>query len=131
VSAVLASFVVLVRRGDPSSALVDYNAAGGARAEIQRALQSLDCSNYSSSSYQGWQGTLSESNDLSARDGSFVVWWTSTPDVVAVARRNVGTAAGPTLDETGACQTTPERARAKADMLRKYAPSWTYLRDTP
>ena len=129
VSAVLASFVVIARRGDPSSALVDYDAAGDAPAEIQRALQSLDRSKHSSSSYQGWQDTLSESNDLSARDGSFVAW-TSTPDVVAVARRNVGTAACPTLDETGACQTTPERARTKADMPRRYARPWTYLRDT-
>jgi hypothetical protein len=128
VSAILASFVVLVRRGDPSSALVDYPAAADARVEIQRVLQTSYRSE--SSSYQGWQDTLSESNDLSARDGSFVAWWTSTPDAVAVARRNVGTASCPTQDETGARQTTPGRARTKADMPRKYSPSWTYLPDT-
>lgn len=120
VAAVLASFVVLGRRDDPSSALVDYDAAGDARLEIQRVLQTSYRSE-TSSSYLGWQDTLSESNDLSARDGSFIAWWTSTPDAVAVARRNVGTAACPTLDETGTCQTTPERTCTQADMPRKYA----------
>ena len=71
VAAVLASFVVLVQRGDPQSARVDYTATADALAEIRRALRS---------GYQGWQDTLSESNDLSARDGSFVAWSTSTPD---------------------------------------------------
>ena len=130
VSAVLASFVTLGRRGDPSSALVDYEVAREARAEIQRVLQNSYRSKIHASSYLGWQDTPPESNDLSARDGSFVAWWTSTPDAVVVARRNVGTAVCPTLDETGTCQTTPERARTQADMPRKYAPPWTYLRDT-
>jgi hypothetical protein len=70
VSAVLASFVC-VRTNDASSAHVDYDASSSALDEIRRAL---------GSSYQGWQDTLSESTDLSARDGSCITWRTSTPD---------------------------------------------------
>ena len=125
VAAVLGSFVVLVTRGDPSSARVDYDAATDALAEIRRVVHA-SCS---SSLYQGWQDTLSESTDLSARDGSFVAWSMSTPDPVAVARRNVGTASCSTRDETGSRQTTPERARVRTDRSRKYVPTWTYLRD--
>jgi hypothetical protein len=62
VAAVLASFVVLVERGDPASARVDYDASLDAIDEIRRVL--------GRSPYQGWQDTLSESTDLSARDGS-------------------------------------------------------------
>jgi hypothetical protein len=121
VAAVLASFVVLPTRGQPSSAIVDYAAASGARAEIQRVL---------GPSYQGWQDTLSESTDLCARDGSFVAWPTSTPDSVAVARRNVGTASCAILNETGASQTTSVRARVRTGRSNRYGPMWTYLRDT-
>jgi hypothetical protein len=124
VSAVLASFVLIVNRGEPASARVDYDAASEARGEIQRVLQTQ-----TSYSYQGWQDTLSESTDLSARDGSFIAWTMSTPDPVAVARRNVGMAACSTRDETGHCQTTSERARRQADMFQRYGPQWTYLRD--
>lgn len=123
VAAVLASFVVLVQRGDPSSARVDYDAATDALGEIRHALRA------SSSSYQGWQDTLSESTDLSARDGSLVAWSMSTPDPVAVARRNVGTASCSTRDETGSCQTTSDRARVRTDRSPLYVPRWTYLRD--
>ncbi|HUP08453.1 MAG TPA: hypothetical protein VMU47_14940 [Caldimonas sp.] len=120
VAAVLASFVLLGRRGEPSSARVDYDAAAHALPAIRRAL----CP------YQGWQDTLSESTDLSARDGSFIAWRTSTPDVVRrVARRTVGTASCSTRDETGARQTTPDRARVRTDMFLKYSPLRGYLRD--
>ena len=78
----------------------------------------------------GWQDTLSESNDLCARDGSFVAWLTSTPDdCVAVARRSVGTASCATLNETGLRQTTSDRARLRTDTSRTHATTWTYLRD--
>jgi len=120
VSAVLASFVLLVQHDEPSSARVDYDAASLALPRIMRAL----------SPYQGWQDTLSESTDLSARDGSFIAWRTSTPDSVAVARRIVGTASRSTRDETGNRQTTPERARVRTNMPRKYAPMRAYLRDS-
>ncbi len=107
VSALLASFVVFSERGVPASAHVDYLAAQNALGEIRRAL---------GSTYLGWQDTLSESTGLSARDGLFVAWWTPTPDVVAVARQNVGMAACATLHETGSRRTTAERARWRTNM---------------
>ena len=111
VAAVLASFVVFGAPGQPSSAQVDYAAAADALPAIQRAL---------STPYTGWQDTLSESTDLSAHEGSFLTWWTSTPDPVVVARRTVGTAPCPTLDETGFHQTTPDRARTRTNMANKH-----------
>jgi len=120
VSAVLASFVVLDQPGDPASARVDYEASSQALAEIARALRSP---------YQGWQDTLSESTDLSAREGSFLAWSTSTPDFGQVARRNVGMASCPTRNEPGARQTTFDRARVRTNMFLRRAPRWTYLRD--
>nr|MDQ3295331.1 transposase [Myxococcota bacterium] len=123
VSAILASFVVLTERGVPASARVDYPAAHDALGEIRRALRST------ASTYQGWQGTLSESTGLSARDGSFVAWSTPTPDSVVVARRNVGMAACSTLHETGIRRTTAERARWRTN-TSPYDPR-SYLRDNP
>ncbi len=107
VSAILASFVLLTEPGVPASARVVYPAAQDALAEIRRALRSTSL---------GWQDTLSESTGLSARDGSFVAWWTPTPDAVAVARRNAGTAACSTLHETGIRRTTAERARWRTSL---------------
>jgi hypothetical protein len=121
VSAVLASFVV-VERGEPATARVDYAASRRALDSIRRAVGVRNSS-------KGWQDTLSESTDLSAHDGSFVVWWTSTPDLVRVARRNVGTASCATLNEPGGNQTTSDRARMRTVRSRRYGPSWTYLRD--
>jgi hypothetical protein len=120
VAAVLASFTLLDERGVSASAQVDYEASADALGEIRRALRVP---------YEGWQDTLSESTDLSACDGSFVAWSTSTPDHVAVARRNVGKATCSTLNETGARRTTSDRARRQANMSRRYGPRWTYLRD--
>ena len=110
VAAVLASFVGFARSGEPGSAQVDYAAASDALPAIRQALSAP-------SSYLGWQDIRSESNDLSAREGSCLTWRTSTPDLVTVARRTVGMAPSPTLDETGLRQTTPERARMRTDML--------------
>jgi hypothetical protein len=120
VAAVLASFTLLVEGDNPSSARVDYAASADALGEIRRAVRFQ---------YDGWQDTRSESTDLSARDGSFVAWRTSTPDSVAVARRNVGYASCSTLNETGQRRTTSERARRQTNMSRRYGPPWTYLRD--
>ncbi|MGE5737768.1 MAG: transposase [Betaproteobacteria bacterium] len=121
VAAVLASFVQLDRPGVPASARVDYDAAGAALGAIRRVLENP---------YTGWQDTLSESTDLSARDGSFIAWTTSTPGLGWVARRTVGMASCPTLNETGAHRrTTSERARRRTNMSGTYAPLWTYLRD--
>lgn len=110
VAAVLASFVVLATPGQPSSAHVDYAAAAQALPAIRRALA------IPSSPFEGWQDTLSESTGLSTREGSCLAPWTPTPDPVAVARRSVGMAPCPTLDETGLRQTTPERARPRTNM---------------
>jgi hypothetical protein len=120
IAAILASFVVLVERGNAASARVDYGASREAIGEIRRSLRSA---------YQGWQDTLSESTDLSIRDGLCVTWWTSTPGSTRVARRNVGTASCATRDETGYRQTTLERARVRTDRSNRYGPTWTYLRD--
>ncbi len=120
VAAVLASFVVFAQPGEPSSARVDYAATADALPAIWRALSNP------SSYLGGWQDTLSESTDLSAigamtaREGCTLTWRTSTPDPVAVARRNVGMAPYPTLDETGFRQTTPDRARTRTNMAHKY-----------
>lgn len=119
IAAVLASFVVLVERGKAASARVDYMASRDAIDEIRRALRPP---------YDGWQDTRSESTDRSARDGSRIAWWMSTP-ATRVARRNVGTASCATRDETGARQTTSERARVRTDRSHRYDPVWTYLRD--
>ena len=120
VAAVLASFVVFAQPGQLRSADVDYAAAAEVLPAIRRAL---------SLPYVGWQDTLSESTDLSACEGSFLAWRTSTPDPVAVARRIVGMAPCPTLDETGFGQTTPERARMRTDMASKHDLA-SYLLDT-
>jgi hypothetical protein len=120
VSALLASFVVFDRRGDSSSARVDFEAAAEALPAIRRALGAT-------SSFDGWQDTLSESTDLSAREGSFLAWQTSTPDSVAVARRIVGTALYSTLDETGPRRTTPDRVQLRTNLSRRYVHA--YLRD--
>jgi hypothetical protein len=108
VSAVLASFVVHGREKQPASARVDYEVSVEALGEIRRALRAP---------YSGWQDTLSESTDRVARDGAFIVWRQSSPDSVAVARRNVGTASCSTRNETGSRQTTFERARVRTDMF--------------
>ena len=121
VTAVLASFVVFDTPGEPASAHVDYATAAAALPVIRGAL---------SSSYVGWQDTLSESTDLSAREGSSFAWWTSTPDPVVVARRTVGWAPYPTLDEIGVRRTTPDRAHERADMSGRYDLERSYLRDT-
>ena len=115
VAAVLASFV------DPASVSVDYAASAASLDEIQRALRS---------SYQGWQDTLSESTDLSARDGSFIVWSTSTPDSVWVARRTSARHRAQPEMRLASRQTTFDRARVRTDMTRQYFPVWTYLRDS-
>ena len=113
VAAVLASFVVFATPGQPSSARVDYLAAADALPAIRRALS------VPSSPCDGRQDALSESTGLSVREGSCLAWRTPTPDPVAVARRTVGMAPHPTLDETGLRQTTPERARIRTNMDHK------------
>jgi hypothetical protein len=119
VAAVLASFVVFDEPGAAASARVDYLASAAALPAIRHAL---------SVPYSGWQDTLSESTDLSAREGSFLTWWTSTSDPVATARRIVGLAPHPTLDEPDFCRTTSDRVRRRTNTSSKYD-FRSYLRD--
>jgi hypothetical protein len=129
VAAVLASFVVFDPLGHSASVRVALCRHGQRAARDPcRALCVL---------LSGWQDTPSESTDLSARDGSFIAWRTSTSHIrrhrlrdCGVARRNVGTASCSTRDETGTCQTTSDRARVRTDMSSKYALTRAYLRDT-
>jgi hypothetical protein len=125
IAAVLASFVVFVEPGQPATAWVDYAATVNALPAIRAA--------FSKSSFSGWQDTLSELTDLSAREGSSLTWPTSTPDtgsrIVVVARRTVGWAPCPTLDETDARRTTPDRARMRANPSSTYDIA-SYLRDS-
>ena len=123
VAAVLASFVVFDKPGESGSAHVDYAAAADALPGIWRALSTP------ASPFEGWQDTLPESTGLSAREGSCLTWSTSAPDPVAVARRTVGMALRPTLDETGLHQTKPDRAWTRTNMAYKYD-FLSYLRDT-
>ncbi|MGC3998242.1 MAG: zinc ribbon domain-containing protein [Anaeromyxobacter sp.] len=106
VSAVLGAFLVLDRPSEPATARVDYDATRQARAAIGNLLDPR-C--------RGRQDARSESTDLFAREPSFA-WRTSTPASKPVARRIVGTATGPTRDEAGSGQTTPERARWRTDL---------------
>jgi len=114
VSAVLGAFLVLADPGQPASAYVDYGAAGCVLGDIQRLLRP-PC--------LGWQDTRSESTDLFAREGSCLAWRTSTPEETPVARRTVGTAAGPTRNEPGFRQTTSERTRWRTDLAHDSSPS--------
>ena len=122
VAAVLASFVMFTTPGEPSSARVDYAAATAALPAIRRALRT------SALHFEGWQDALSESTGLSVREGSYLAWWMPTPDLVAVARRIVGMAPYPTLDETGLRQTTPDRTQMRTNMAHEYD-LFAYLRD--
>jgi len=120
VAAVLASFIVFAEPDVAGSARVDYDALARALPEVRAALSISVC---------GWQDTRSESTGCLARERSVLTWPTPTPDAVVVARQTVGTALPPTLDETGARQTTPERVRMRTNMSTRYDPR-SYLRDT-
>jgi len=117
VSAVLASFVVFDRPGEPGSARVDYAAANDARPDVQRLLTPY--------LPHGWQDTRSESNDLFAREAGCPAWWTSRPASLPVARRTTGMATGPTRDEPPSREVTPERARWRTGLPHNlFVESW-------
>jgi hypothetical protein len=122
VAAVLASFITFATSDVPSSAAVDYAAAASALPAIRRALANP------SRPSRGWQDTLSESTGRSAREDLVFARWMPTPDSVVVARRIVGTAVCPTLNEPGSRQTTSERARWRTNLSRQHD-RWSYLRD--
>lgn len=117
VAALLAAFVVLACDHEPASAYVDYDASSRALDEIQRGLHS---------SYQGWQDTLSESTDLSARDGSCITWRTSTPaSAWWLGETSARHPAQPGM-RLASRQTTSDRARANRWSLQYVS---AYLRD--
>ena len=109
VSAVLASFVTFGDRTDLTSALVDYDSSRAALDELAPAL---------SRTLVGWQGTPSESNALTARDGTSI----ARHEVDTRRRRRGGSAkrgraSRSTPNETGASQTKSERTRTRVHMF--------------
>jgi hypothetical protein len=115
VAATLAACVILGTAGEPASATVD--------SALARAL--LDAPHtrarlFATLPYglQGRQDVRSESTVHSARDGWFVAEKGPTPDLVVVARRIVGTASYPTLDERGGLGrcTTRDRVRTRTNL---------------
>jgi hypothetical protein len=111
VSATLAACVVFGERGLAASATIDFDIASTLRFDVRTHLLLRD-------TVKGRQDVPSESNAHSARDGSFVARKGRTPNDVVVARRTVGTALYPTLDEPGdSRQTTPERARTRTHLF--------------
>ena len=111
VSATLAACVEFGERGLPASATIDFDTARTLRFDARTHLVLRD-------TVKGRQDVPSESNAHSARDGSLVAKKGRTPDNVVVARRNVGTAPYPILDEPDrSSQTTPERARTRTHLF--------------
>ncbi len=118
VSATLAACVAIAVPGEPASASLDGELAcslldaSGTRARLFSTLPYA---------LNGRQDVRSESTVHSARDGWFVAEKGPTPDLVVVARRTVGMASYPTLDERGGRfgrHTTPDRVRMRTNLLR-------------
>ena len=117
VSATLAACVLFTSPGEPASAELDV-ALATALLEAPHTRARL----FSTLPYalNGRQDVRSESTVHSARDGASVAEKGPTPDLVVVARRTVGTASYPTLDERGSlgCLTTPDRMRTRTNLVR-------------
>jgi hypothetical protein len=127
ISATLAACVTFGNRDEPGSATLDTALARellDAPATRRRLFATLPYA------LQGRQDVRSESNAHSARDGWFVAEKGPTRDIVVVARRIVGTASYPTLDERGDSgrRTTPERARTRTNLYRDWG--MPHLRDS-
>ena len=128
VSATLAACVALAVPGEPASASLDLALSGalldapGARARLFATLPYA---------LNGRQDVRSESTVHSARDGWSVSEKGPTPDLVVVARRIVGTASYPTLDERGdfGRHTTPDRIRMRTNSFRNSVEYSRELRD--
>ena len=129
VAATLAACVVFASAGEPTSATVDRVLARslldapGTRSRLYSTLPYA---------FHGRQDVRSESTVHSARDGWSVADKGPTPDLVVVARRIVGTASFPTLDERGGFgrHTTPERMRTRTNLLRTPVEQSIELRDS-
>lgn len=129
VSATLAACVVLASPDEPASAEVDHALAAALLDAPATRARLFDTLPYA---LNGRQDVRSESTVRSARDGSFIAETGATPDLVVVARRTVGMASFPTLDERGriACRTTPDRIRTRTNLLRGSVVQWTELRNS-
>ena len=128
VSATLAACVVVVERGRPSSASLDPVLARkvlDGRDTRARLFATL------AYAFHGRQDVRSESTVQSARDGWFVAEKGPTPDLVVVARRIIGTASYPTLNERGGVSrhATSDRARMRTNLFPNRVHS-TRLRDS-
>ena len=129
VSATLAACVVLATPGEPASATVDPALARAVLDAPHTRARLFATVPYA---FHGRQDVRSESSAHSARDGWSVPEKGPTPDLVVVARRIVGTASYPTLDERGGFRrhTTPERMRTRTNLVRNSVEPSTELRDS-
>ena len=128
VSATLAACVAVAERDQSASAHLDLALARellDARGTRERLFATLPYA------LNGRQDVRSESTVHSARDG-FVAEKGPTPDLVVVARRIVGTASYPTLDERGGSgrHTKPDRVRTRTNLDRSRVDYSTRLRDS-
>jgi transposase len=127
VSAALGAFVVLTDPGDPSSAIVEYEAARACSSlpSTRRTLR-----NTLHNAAQGRQDAPSESTAPIALGGLLSEETRRTsPSASVVARRNVGRASHTTPDETGSRRTTPDRGRRQSNMTHPGEEYSTKLRD--
>jgi len=128
VSATLAACVVFATPGEPASATLDGERARALLDAPHTRSRLLATLPYA---FHGRQDVRSESTVPSARDGWSIADMGPTPDLVVVARRIVGTASYPTLDERGGSHrhTTPERVRTRTNLFRTPV-TWTELRNS-
>jgi hypothetical protein len=128
VSATLAACVAVSVPGEPASASLDLDLARvllDVPATRARLFATLPYA------FHGRQDVRSESTVHSARDGWSVTEKGPTPDLVVVARRTVGTASYPTLNERGGfCRhTTSDRIRMRTNLFRSSFVYSTELRN--
>ncbi|HYG66020.1 MAG TPA: hypothetical protein VD838_00125, partial [Anaeromyxobacteraceae bacterium] len=129
VSATLAACVSLDATGAPASASLDLALARSLLDAPHTRARMYATLPYA---FHGRQDVRSESTVHSARDGWSVAEKGPTPDLVVVARRIVGTASYPTLNERGGLgrHTTSERVRTRTNLYRIPVDYSTELRDS-
>ena len=129
VSATLAACVALTVRSEPASATLDLALARVLLDDAATRARLFVTLPYA---FNGRQDVRSESTVQSARDGWSVAEKGPSPDLVVVARRIVGTASYPTLDERGGVgrHTTSERARTRTNLFRRSVDDSTELRNS-
>ncbi len=129
VSATLAACVALAVPSEPATATLDLALARVLLDDAATRARLFATLPYA---LNGRQDVRSESTVHSARDGWSVAEKGPTPDLVVVARRIVGTASYPTLDERGGVgrHTTSERARTRTNLFRGSVDDSTELRNS-